>query len=88
MSTILITISFSFSPDKIPKIEYTEEETRTWGVIFKELTKLYALHACKVFNDNLQLLIRYAGYRENNIPQLETISTFLKSKCNHLLTLK
>lgn len=49
-------------------------------MIFKELTKLYAMHACKVYNDNLKLLIKYCGYRENNIPQLDTISNFLKSK--------
>ena len=62
----------------IPTVEYTEEETATWGTVFRELTKLYPSHACHEFNHIFPLLIENCGYREDNIPQLQTISDFLR----------
>jgi tryptophan 5-monooxygenase len=69
----------------IPRAEYTEEETRTWGVIFKRLKQLYADHAVKEFNDNFALLEKHCGYQENNIPQLEDISNFLRNRTGFTL---
>ena len=69
-----------FRGEKIPRVEYTKEEINTWGTIFTELSKLYAQHACQEFNNGLTLLIKYCGYRKDNVPQLEDISQFLKSK--------
>ncbi|MEJ1287076.1 tryptophan hydroxylase 1 [Cricetulus griseus] len=64
--------------DPIPKIEFTEEEIKTWGTIFRELNKLYPTHACREYLRNLPLLSKYCDYREDNIPQLEDVSNFLK----------
>ncbi|NP_001297486.1 tryptophan 5-hydroxylase 1 [Mesocricetus auratus] len=64
--------------DPIPKIEFTGEEIKTWGTPFRELNKLYPTHACREYLRSLPLLSKYCGYREENIPQLEDVSNFLK----------
>jgi len=63
---------------EIPRVEYTEEETTTWGTMFNKLTALYTTHACKEFNHIFPLLIDNCGYKADNIPQLEDVSNFLK----------
>ncbi|CAF1158753.1 unnamed protein product, partial [Didymodactylos carnosus] len=62
----------------IPRVTYTEQETQTWSTVFKELTQLYPSHACKEFNNIFPLLIDNCGYTQNNIPQLEDVSQFLR----------
>ncbi|ELT91345.1 hypothetical protein CAPTEDRAFT_157066 [Capitella teleta] len=62
----------------IPRVTYTTEEIKTWGTIFKQLTTLYPTHACQEFNHVFPLLVDNCGFREDNIPQLQDISNFLK----------
>ncbi|KAG8041718.1 hypothetical protein G9C98_007022 [Cotesia typhae] len=64
--------------EPIPRVEYTEEEIATWGVVFNKLTELYPKYACREHNHVFPLLIENCGYRADNIPQLEDISRFLK----------
>ncbi|KAJ8262001.1 hypothetical protein GJAV_G00160970 [Gymnothorax javanicus] len=63
----------------IPRVEYSEEERKTWGTVFKELKTLYPTHACHEHNRVFPLLEKYCGYRQDNVPQLEDISDFLQS---------
>ncbi|RWS23115.1 protein henna-like protein, partial [Leptotrombidium deliense] len=73
-------IAFNYKHgEHIPRVEYTDEEIKTWGVVFNQLTKLYPTHACKEHNHIFPLMIENCGYREDNIPQLEDVSNFLKS---------
>lgn len=62
----------------LPRVAYTNEEIATWGKVYKELTTLYATHACDEFNHIFPLLQQNCGYREDNVPQLEDVSKFLK----------
>jgi phenylalanine-4-hydroxylase len=81
-------ISFSFtklsncfvlnSGTPIPRVNYSEEEVETWAKVFRQLTQMYPTHACKEHNHIFPLLVENCGYREDNIPQLQDISEFLK----------
>lgn len=50
------------------------------GTVFRELHKLYPKYACKEYLENWGQLMQFCGYREDNIPQLEDINSFLKRK--------
>lgn len=50
------------------------------GIVFRELQKLYLKHAVPEFMENWPQLVKYCGYREDNLPQLQDINVFLKRK--------
>jgi phenylalanine-4-hydroxylase len=62
----------------IPEIQYTPEEISTWGAVFRNLKALYPTHACREHQYVFPLLMQNCGYNEENIPQLEGVSKFLK----------
>nr|CDS32043.1 tryptophan hydroxylase [Hymenolepis microstoma] len=79
-----IAYNYKFG-DPIPRVEYTEKEKKTWGIVYRELLKLYKTHACRECQENLPLLQKYAGYCEDDLPQLETVSKFLKKQSGFTL---
>lgn len=62
----------------IPKIAYSPDEIKTWGVVWDKLTPLYEKHACNEHVRLLPLLTENCGYRADNIPQMGDVSDFLK----------
>lgn len=50
------------------------------GVVFRELHRLYAMYAVPEYMENWPQLVKYCGYREDNLPQLQDVSIFLKRK--------
>ncbi|KAI9164331.1 hypothetical protein H9P43_008160 [Blastocladiella emersonii ATCC 22665] len=62
----------------LPHVEYTTDEVKTWGLVYDQLTALYATHACREHQYIFRLLEKNCGYARDNIPQQADISKFLK----------
>ncbi|XP_074658774.1 tryptophan 5-hydroxylase 1-like [Tubulanus polymorphus] len=79
-------IAFEYKQgEPIPRVEYTEREISTWNAVYSALKSLYPTHACREHIANLKLLEESCGYRIGNIPQLDDVSRFLKSKSGFTL---
>lgn len=64
---------------EIPRVQYNDDETRTWGEVYKRLKKFTAEFAVPQYNDILPRMESNCGYAEDNIPQLQDISQYLDS---------
>ncbi|XP_077869033.1 tryptophan 5-hydroxylase 1 [Saccoglossus kowalevskii] len=62
------------------RVEYSESETKTWGTVFTELSRLYPTHACREYLENFKVLVEEGIYRKDSIPQLQDVSEFLKAR--------
>jgi phenylalanine-4-hydroxylase len=62
----------------LPVVNYTKQEVETWGTVFKKMKDLYHTHACYEHQYIFPLLQQNCGYREDNIPQIAEVSSFLK----------
>lgn len=71
---------FFLSGDRIPKVVYTDDEVKTWNLIYRELSALYPTHACQQHIEAIKNLEKNGIYSPTFIPQLEDVSNFLKSK--------
>ena len=81
----IVTISNSYYTEdglNIPNVNYTEEENELWGYMWDQLTHLHKLHACEEFNHSFNEFIRECDFQRNKIPQIKTISAYLKKKTN------
>lgn len=63
---------------RLPRVNYTPEEVQTWGTVFNKLKKMYETHACYEHQYIFPLLEQNCGYAEDNIPQIQDVSRFLK----------
>ena len=72
---------FAFrSGDPIPRIEYNEAELSTWKAVFDKVEDLLPGRACLTHRKYLDLMKKECSFSPDNIPQLEDLSNFLKSK--------
>ncbi len=69
----------------IPRQVYSKDEIYTWGVVYDKLKGLFPKYACKEYLEILPQLEQHCGYARDNIPQLEDISSFLKSRTGFTL---
>ena len=66
--------------DPIPRIEYTTEETATWKSVFEKVFELLPGRACSIHRIRLEKMMNECECSSENIPQMEDVSNFLKSK--------
>jgi phenylalanine-4-hydroxylase len=63
---------------ELPSTEYSEDEVKTWGVVWDRMEGLLEKHACKEYKKSMNLMKKHCGYSRHQIPQLSTISSFLQ----------
>ena len=62
----------------IPRVQYSQLETDTWGTVFGTMKEMHMKYACAEYLNILPVLEQYCGMKKDNIPQLQDISKFLK----------
>lgn len=64
--------------DKIPTVQYTPEEVRTWGAVYERLAEGGQKWACKEYLNAMPKMEKYCGYGVGTVPQLQDISDYLR----------
>jgi len=80
-----IANSYRWGDGPIPKIQYTDDEIKTWGAVYERLEQNHDRWACDEFKEVLPELKKEAGYGKTQIPQLNDISEYLKTKTGFCL---
>ncbi|MEQ8485582.1 MAG: ACT domain-containing protein [Pseudomonadales bacterium] len=66
--------------DPVPVIDYTAEETATWGAVLERLTALHQRHACGEYLRAFEAMAAACGFTTANIPQARDVSDFLAGR--------
>ena len=67
---------------KIPKIEYNENEVGTWKYLYPKLREYGMEYADRDFIKNLKLLEKEGLFKGDEIPQLDEINSYLRGLTN------
>ncbi|XP_037049337.1 tyrosine 3-monooxygenase isoform X2 [Bradysia coprophila] len=79
-------IAFAYKyGDAIPHIDYTDVEHKTWGAVFRIVLDLMPKHACAEYRHVFAKLQSEGIFREDQIPQLEDMSNFLRKNTGFTL---
>lgn len=68
--------------DPIPRVKYSEEESKLWGHIYNQVRPLHAKYGCAEYNETINVLERQGFFSPNFIPQLEDLNQYLKKTTN------
>ncbi|KAL7507545.1 hypothetical protein ACHAXN_004712 [Cyclotella atomus] len=63
---------------ELPSTEYSEDEVKTWGVVWDKMEGLLEKHQPTNAQKSMNLMKKHCGYSRHQIPQLSTISSFLQ----------
>lgn len=64
--------------EPIATVDYNQTEKEVWAYCYKNLIDRFRTNACEEFNWTINEFQKNIGLCETEIPQLETISAFLK----------
>jgi len=64
----------------IATVDYNDREKEVWGICYEKLTKLFKTNACEEFNWTINDFQKNIGLCRDEVPQLETISAYLKER--------
>lgn len=64
--------------DQLPLISYTEEENKTWGLVYNRLQHAQSLHACAEYLSIMPLMQAHCGYGPDKIPQVGSRNKILR----------
>jgi hypothetical protein len=70
---------------EIPQTKYTEDEVKTWGIVWDQMEDLWDKYACKEYKASMNLMKKHCNYNRNTIPQISFISSFLQLQTNFRL---
>ena len=76
---MIAELSFNYKyGDTIPRIDYNQEEIKTWDSVYSKVFELLPGRASSMHRRYLAVMETECGYGLGQIPQLEDVSNFLK----------
>uniref|UniRef100_A0A8C9EGI7 Biopterin-dependent aromatic amino acid hydroxylase family profile domain-containing protein n=1 Tax=Pavo cristatus TaxID=9049 RepID=A0A8C9EGI7_PAVCR len=71
-------LAYNYRVHLINEVGQTTQLLLSRREVYRKLRSLYPTHACTQYLHAFQQLEKYCGYQEDNIPQLQDVSRFLK----------